>query len=449
MIRNTILALASTVLLLTAACGRSEAPNTPPPSGVAVAAPDGVTIDPAKIDAALAGFVARGQVAGISALVYKDGEEAYFGAFGQADPVQDRDMERDTIVQIFSMTKPITGVALMQLWEQDLFELDDPVSDYLPAFADAQVWTGNDADGNPIFAAPDRPITIADLTRHSAGFIGLGEQDTPAVEAMARLDPTSRDKTLAEFGELFPQVPLSYQPGTRWAYSDSVEVQALLVETLSGQPFDVYVRQNIFMPLGMNDTSWFVPEEKRDRMARAVATNPEGGFTPLSDADAFALPFNDLPFKGGGWGLSSTLDDYMKFALMLQNEGSLGSVRILRPETVALMATDHLPADVTDRMWLPGKGQVGFGIDFAVRIAPPAEPYENSGAVGEFFWDGAASTLFWVDPRNDVTAVLFVQLFPFDTIGLHKTFRDAVYAGSAAAAPEPEPNVPEAVPDGE
>ncbi len=174
-------------------------------------------------------------------------------------------------------------------------------------------------------------------------------------------------------------------------------------------------------------TRHFVPEGDRDRMAALYDRNDEEGLTRVPDEGAFAFNTNHWALTPGGFGLTSTLDDYMRFARMLVNEGEYEGVRILQPETVRLMATNHLPDSVTERSWLPSKGQVGFGIDFAVRVRPPVSAEENNGVVGEFFWDGAASTLFWVDPSNDLTAVLFVQLFPFDQVGLHKQFRDAVY----------------------
>jgi len=205
-------------------------------------------------------------------------------------------------------------------------------------------------------------------------------------------------------------------------------VQAALVERLAGQPFGEYVQANILTPLDMRDTGYYVPEEKRDRMTALYRREDKD--VPLEripDEEILGIYVQRKTLTPGGFGLTSTLDDYMRFARMLQNEGELDGVRILAPETVRLMATDHLPGTVEDRSWLPGKGQVGFGIDFAVRIAPPASAEENMGAVGEFFWDGAASTLFWVDPANDLAAVFFVQNLPFDGT-LHKDFRDAVYA---------------------
>jgi CubicO group peptidase (beta-lactamase class C family) len=380
----------------------------------------------ARIDSTLGGFIESGTLAGVSALVYEKGREVYYNAFGMADREAGVPMARNTLVQIFSMTKPITGVALMQLYEQGAFELDDQVSKYAPEFADLRVYAGEDASGTPILEAPHRAMTIRDLTRHTAGFANGG--NNPGVgPLLSEANPMDRTHTLAEMAERLAGVPLWFHPGERWEYGLSVDVQAFLVERLSGQPFDEYLREHILAPLGMTETRYFIPESDRDRFAALYQRSDDGTLTHVPDEDARSFNTNRWPLTPGGFGLTSTLDDYMRFARMLVNEGELDGVRILEPETVKLMATSHLSEDVEERSWLPSKGQVGFGIDFAVRVRPPASARENNGVVGEFFWDGAASTLFWVDPVNDLAAVLFVQLMPFDRVGLHKGFRDAVY----------------------
>jgi CubicO group peptidase (beta-lactamase class C family) len=247
----------------------------------------------------------------------------------------------------------------------------------------------------------------------------------------------NRSNTLTQMAERLGRVPLWFHPGERWAYGPSVDVQALVVERISGQPFDRYVQEHILTPLRMRETRYFVPESDRARFAASYQRSDSGVLTRQPDASAHSFNTGHWPLTPGGFGLTSTLDDYMRFARMLVNGGELDGVRILRPETVRLMATSQLSDSVTQRSWLPGKGQVGFGIDFAVRVRPPASAAENNGVVGEFFWDGAASTLFWVDPVNQLTAVLFVQLFPFDRIHLHKSFRDAVYGPYAPPAAAP------------
>lgn len=380
-----------------------------------------------RIDATLKNFIDSGKVAGVSALVFEKGKETYFGAFGNADRENNIPMDRNTIVRIFSMTKPVTGVALMTLYEKGLFQLDDPLSKYLPEFADMKVFAGKDANGNMILEPVKRPITIRDITRHTAGFAGTGTEDPALAELVRKTDAMNPRNTLSEMSKKLASLPLQFHPGDQWAYGNSVDVQAYLVEKISGKPFDQYLKETIFDPLGMNHTQYVVPENELPHFAAVYNRSDDGVLTRQPDAQANSFNTKNWALKPGGFGLTSTLDDYMKFARMLVNYGTLGSVHILKPETVKLMSTSQLSDTISKRMWLPSKGRVGFGIDFAVRTKPPADAAENNGVVGEFFWDGAASTLFWIDPKNELTAVLFTQLMPFDRVKLHKRFRDAVY----------------------
>lgn len=205
-----------------------------------------------------------------------------------------------------------------------------------------------------------------------------------------------------------------------------MDVQARLAERLSGKPYEQLLRERVLDPLAMHDTSYLVPEAKRSRMA-AIYNWQDEAFTREPVDARLTLNFEAWTLTPGGFGLASTIDDYMRFARMLVGGGEVDGVRILKSETVALMATDALSPQISDRSWLPSKGQVGFGIDFAVRHSPPASADEAAGAVGEFFWDGYANTLFWIDPRNDIAAVLFTQYVPPGGTGLHKAFRDAIY----------------------
>lgn len=433
--RSHLLALSFVLACAATAPARAAAP-TPASEGAAAVA----RIDPARIDRVLAGHVDSGKLPGVSALVYQDGREAYFGAFGQADREAGRPMARDTLAQIFSMTKPVTGVALMQLWEQGKFQLDDPVAKHLPEFAGIRVYAGTDVRGQPLLEAPERAPTIRDLMRHTAGLVEGGGAQGPVGALYRKADPENLDHSLAEEVRRIAGVPLLYHPGTRWVYSPSVDVQARLVEVLSGQPFDAYLQQHVFDPLRMHDTRYTLREADRPRMAALYLRSDDGAMTRVPDAEALKLNGRRRALTPGGWGLVSSLDDYMRFARMLLEGGELDGVRLLQPATIRLMASDALPAQVgiNDRSWLPGKGQVGFGIDFAVRTASPAGAKEASGEVGEFFWDGAANTLFWVDPVNRIAAVLFAQWLPPGTMPLHKAFRDAVYADdTSAAAPRP------------
>jgi len=380
-----------------------------------------------RIDSTLKSFVDSGKVAGVSALIFENNKEVYFNAFGMADREANVPMDRSTLVRIFSMTKPVTGTALMKLYEQGAFKLDDPLAKYAPEFENMKVYKGMDASGKMILEPAKRPITIRDITRHTAGFAVNVDTATVFGKLIKDTDAMNRKNTLSEMAKKLGSLPLAFHPGDQWAYGPSVDVQAFLVERISGKPFDTFLQENIFDPLKMTQTRFVIPATDTAKLAASYRRSDEGVLTRIPDSDADLFYFQAWPMTPGGWGLTAPIDDYNRFAQMLVNEGSLDNVTVLKPETVKLMATSHLSDSVTERMWLPSKGQVGFGVDFAVRLRPPASKDENNGTVGEFFWDGAASTLFWVDPTNELTAVLFVQLMPFDRVKLHKNFRDAIY----------------------
>jgi CubicO group peptidase (beta-lactamase class C family) len=421
--------IACTILLALAACDTDDS-AVPAETGSA----DGPSklVDPARLEAALGGFVDRGELIGVSGLVYEDGAEAWFGAYGMADREAERPMRRDTLVRIYSMTKPLTGVVLMTLYEEGLFELDDPLAKHLPEFADIQVYAGEE-DGEVRLRAPSRPPTVRDVLRHTAGFASESD-DSWVGERFREADPMNIENTLEQMAVKLASVPLLYEPGTRWLYGVSVDVQARLVEVLGGKPYEVMLHERVLDPLVMTETQYTLRPEQLDSISALYERQPDGSFTRTPDERSLGFNTRDWPMTPGGWGLTSTLDEYMRFARMLLNGGELDGVRILQPETIALMATDAMPSDVTDKSWLPNKGQVGFGIDFAVRVAPPVDQAEASGAVGEFFWDGAANTLFWVDPANDIAAVLFNFYMPFGKTEIQKEFRDAVYYGDETAS---------------
>lgn len=411
--------------LLPMAAAAMIAGATPAPAQTSVEPGTRFRIDKARIDKALAEMVSSNRAAGVSALVWKDGREVYFHATGLADREANRPMRRDTLVQIYSMTKPVTGVALMQLWEQGKFGLDDPLSRYLPEFATMLVQDGTGADGQPLWRPASRPVTVRDILRHTAGF-AYGGGDTAAEKAFAAAEPLALTNTLTEFGHRISHVPLIFEPGTQWRYSAAVDVQALLVERLTGEKFEDYVQAHVLKPLGMTQTGWSPPQDYLQRLAATYILGKDGKLVREDEKVMHAFNFPKPAMTMGGAGLVAPIDDYMRFARMLVNSGTLDGARILKPSTVRLMSTNQLDARVTEKQWLPSKGNVGFGIDFAVRIGRPVNAEENRGALGEFFWDGAATTLFWVDPANKLTAVFFVQTKPFQT-SLIRDIRRAVY----------------------
>lgn len=389
-------------------------------------------IDKTRIDRMLASMVADGRAVGVSALVWKDGREAYYGERGLADREGNKPFRRDALVQIWSMTKPVTGVALMQLWEQGKFRLDDPLARYLPEFATMMVQDGTDKDGKPLWRAASRSITIRDILRHTAGF-AYGGGPTAAHAEFFGADPLNLDNDLARFGRRLARVPLLAEPGTEWHYSAAVDVQALLVEHLSGMKFADYVRTRIFEPLKMREAAWHQPMDRLPRLA-ATYVKQDGKFDRQADEMTRRVNFPGAKLTMGGAGIVAPIDDYMRFARMLLNGGELDGARILKPATIRLMATDQLDPAIKEREWLMGKIDGGFGFDFAVRTARPGAPDRNRGAVGEFFWDGMASTLFWVDPANRMAVVFFTQTLPFDGT-LHTDIRKAVYGADYLGPP--------------
>lgn len=420
--------------VVTALAGLMLAATVPPPALAQERPPatEALRLDKARIDRMLSSMIADGRAIGVSALVWKDGREAYYGERGLADREGGKPFRRDTLVQIWSMTKPVTGVALMQLWEQGKFRLDDPLARYLPDFANPLVQDGTDKDGKPLWRPANRPITIRDILRHTAGF-AYGGGPTAAHAAFFGADPLNLDNDLAKFGRRLARVPLLADPGTEWHYSAAVDVQALLVERLSGMKFADYVRTRIFEPLKMREAAWHQPMDRLPRLA-ATYVKQDGKFNRQADEMTRRPNFPGAKLTMGGAGIVAPIDDYMRFARMLLNGGELDGARILKPATIRLMATDQLDPAIKEREWLMGKIDGGFGFDFAVRTARPGAPDRNRGAVGEFFWDGMASTLFWVDPANHLAAVFFTQTIPFDAT-LHTDIRKAVYGADYLGPP--------------
>lgn len=423
--RRTMVTALTSVMLATAVPAPAMAQEHP-------ASTEALRIDKDRIDTMLATMVAGGRAVGVSALVWKDGHEVYYGERGLADREGNKPFRRDTLVQIWSMTKPVTGVALMQLWEQGKFRLDDPLARYLPEFATMMVQDGADKDGKPLWRPASRPITIRDILRHTAGF-AYGGGPTAAHAEFFGADPLNLDNDLAKFGRRLARVPLLADPGTEWHYSAAVDVQALLVEHLSGMKFADYVRTRIFEPLKMREAAWHQPMDRLPRLA-ATYVKQNGKFARQADEMTRRPNFPGARLTMGGAGIVAPIDDYMRFARMLLNGGELDGARILKPATIRLMATDQLDPAIKEREWLTGKIDGGFGFDFAVRTARPDKPERNRGAVGEFFWDGMASTLFWVDPANRLAAVFFTQTIPFDAT-LHTDIRKAVYGADYLGPP--------------
>jgi CubicO group peptidase (beta-lactamase class C family) len=377
-------------------------------------------------------YIDAGKVSGTLTLVARHGHIAYFEPQGHLELERARPMQRDTIFRIYSMTKPVTSVALMMLYEHGLFQLDDPVHTFIPSWQHLRVYVSGN---HPTFITrpTERPMTIRDLLTHTSG-LTYGFVERTNVDAAYRklgvANMTGTGYTLQDMVDQLAELPLEFSPGTGWNYSVSTDVVAYLVEILSGQPFDAYLRDHIFAPLGMNDTSFLISDDQLPRLAHCYALQPDGGLA-LFDAPETS-EFRQGNFWSGGGGLLSTAEDYFRFATMLLNRGELDGVRLLSRKTLEFMTTNHLPGG-QDLAALVGAGMfseaayngVGFGLGFSVMQAPTRT--QVIGSPGEFAWGGFASTAFWVDPVEDMIVIFMTQLVPSSAYPLRRELRVLTY----------------------
>jgi CubicO group peptidase (beta-lactamase class C family) len=380
-------------------------------------------IEQSRLDAIAADLQARvdaGKLSGVVAMVAKNGKVQMNQAFGYQNVEDKVPMTTDSIFRIFSMTKPVTGTALMILHDEGKFQLSDPVEKYIPELANLQVFTGENADGSMATEAADHPMTIRELVSHTGGLMYVPPLSSgPVASAYIKAGILGRDTTLAQQIPKLGDIPLGYQPGTQWVYSISVDVQGYLVEVLSGQPFDVFLKERIFDPLGMVDTSFYVTSDKASRLARQYMPAKEGGLT-RTDTGAF---LQKPAFFSGGGGLTSTASDYMKFAQMHLNGGILNGTRILSEDAVQIMRSNQLPANLSGIANIyPGNV---FGVDFA--IVDDSAKF-NGAPKGTHWWWGIAGSWFWIDP---VENVVFVGMIQNDdilySIQLHGAMRNLMY----------------------
>lgn len=378
-------------------------------------------------------YIDAEKLTGTLTLVARQGRIAYFEPQGHLEVEHQRPMQRDTIFRIYSMSKPITSVALMMLYEQGLFQLDDPVHRLIPSWEKLRVFVSGN---HPTFvtAPPERPMTIRDLLTHTSG-LTYGFMERTNVDAAYRSlrigDSTKPDHTLQNMIDTLGQLPLEFSPGTRWNYSVSTDVLGYLVEVLSGQRYDVYLRDHIFQPLGMHDTGFTIAEAQQERFACNYQRQPDGRLQ-LIDTPANS-DYRTCTFFSGGGGLVSTAGDYFRFTAMLRNQGELDGVRLLGRKTIELMTMNHLPGG-QDLTHLAQAGMftetayagVGFGLGFSVMLDPTRA--QILGSPGEYAWGGAASTAFWVDPVEDLIVIFMTQLMPSSAYPLRRELRTLTYA---------------------
>lgn len=398
--------LATCLLLLT---GIAHADTNWPTNadGAEAAGFSAQTID--RLDAAMEKVVADNDVAGMVWLLVKDGKIATYDSAGYASIEDQRPMTKDTLFRIYSMTKPITGVAMMMLHEQGLWDLDDPVSKHIPEFANLEVLLSYDEAGNIELAPLQRQPTMRELLNHSAGFgYGLSGND-PVNNAFRDLEVLASPDLNALVSKV-ADIPLLYQPGEQWVYSVAVDIQGYIVEKLSGQRFGEFLAEHLYEPLGMNDTAFFVSEEDRERFADVYRWDRDESKlmrnAPRKDRPGY-LDADRL--ESGGGGLVSTTHDYARFLQMLVNGGELDGQRIISQESVDIMRTNSLRDGLLlrggdDR---PGQAGQGFGVDFAVIFDPDAARSEQSA--GTYYWSGAAGTWFWIDPVHDMFWIGMIQ----------------------------------------
>ena len=350
------------------------------------------------LSGAMQAQVAEQKLAGIATLVWQDGEVIHRQNDGFQNVESQTPLADDTIYKIFSLTKPITGTALLMLFDEGKFNLDDPVENYLPEMHDLRVELPGYPDKALETEPAHHPITIRELMTHTAGFSYGRFSQSHTDSLYVSEDIQNIDTTLADMMTKLSGIPLRQQPGTQWHYSISVDVQARLVEVLSGMAFDEFLQQRIFTPLGMVDTGFYVPESKQDRFALSY-TPTESGLQPFPNQAWLSKP----TFLNGGGGLVSTMDDYLRFARMLLNEGELDGVRLLKPETVRMMRSDQLPAGVDGPNWAPGNT---FGLNVAVvndSVAAEHLPVDT------YWWWGIHGPWMWVDPTNRIITLGMMQ----------------------------------------
>ncbi len=355
-----------------------------------------------RITQAMEASVGKGHLAGAIGVVARKGKIAYWEAVGMADKEAGKPMADDTIFRIYSMTKPIVGVALMTLYEEGKFALRDPVKNHIPELGDLEVWI--DGTGVP----SEREMTVQDLMRHTSGMT-YGLFGDSAVDKMyTEANILGGNKSVAGFIAKLAKLPLKHQPGSAWEYSVSVDVQGRLIEVLSGMDLATFMKERIFDPLDMRDTSFRMTAEKADRFVQIYEKSKDKKQivpAPKSRTDRY---YDDTKWYSGGGGLVSTTRDYLRFCQMMLNGGELDGARILSRKTVDLMTIDHLAS--VPRASSISRAGYGFGLDFAVHI-DPAESGLN-GSAGEYNWGGLAGTIFWIDPAEELIGLYMIQMLP-------------------------------------
>ncbi|QWG25282.1 beta-lactamase family protein [Bradyrhizobium sediminis] len=401
--RGRLVAAALALLLLTVVVRPNIATAESPPADRSSFSPDKLT----RVGEFIRNEVATGKIAGAVMLIQQHGRPVFFESFGVRDVESGRPMTADTIFRIYSMSKAVTSVAAMLLVEDGKLGLDDPVSKYIPGFADVKVGVERrDESGKPVlvYEPANRPITVKDLLRHTSGLTYGFYGDSAVRKRYANSDLFDGDFDNAAFAERIARLPLAEQPGTSWDYGHSTDVLGRVIEVASGQSLFAFEKQRLLDPLGMTETAFHLADEaKPPRIAQPMPNDRFGG--PVA---GIRDPMLQRRWESGGAGMVGTIGDYARFAQMLLNGGTLDGRRYLKSETIALMTSDHIGPETgiaRDQFYFPGETS-GFGLGFAVRTSVPPN---TSWPLGEFRWDGAGGTFFFIDPRDDMFAIFMVQ----------------------------------------
>ncbi len=374
-------------------------------------------------------YLDAGKLPGATIFVARHGKVAYCKTFGLRDMEANQPMQTDTILRFYSMTKPITAVAVLMLYEEGCFQLDDPVTEFIPGIKDLRVYVsgeGDDMATEPLC----QPMTLHHLLTHTSGLTyGFGEEGPiPELYQRHHTDFDDQDGPLEAVVERLAQIPLQFQPGKRWNYGVSFDVLGRVVEVVSGQPLDRFFQERIFKPLNMVDTGFAVPQDQLHRFAALYERTEEKSLSLLEAPGDSTLIDTVETFSGGG-GLVSTLGDYFRFAEMMRRKGELDGVRLLGRKTVEYMTCNHLPGDLAD-MGQPVFTEtsyegIGFGLGVSVMLNPAKA--KVMGSPGEYAWGGYASTAFWVDPQEDMTVIFLTQLIPSSAYQIRRQLRVLTY----------------------
>jgi CubicO group peptidase (beta-lactamase class C family) len=432
--RRTRLWLAAVSALAVTAHAQTPAPSAAKPAGARTGAtaaadpawPQAAVADPTKLgftkagldalDARLKQAVADGDTAGMTYILIRNGQVADFKSIGKQTP--DQPMALDSLFRIYSMSKPITGVAMMQLYEQGKWQLDDPIAKHAPELAGLKELTwGPDgkavigADGKAVLTSPKKPPTMRQLMSHTAGF-GYGLAGDDPVNKAFRDERVLGSQNLDEMMKKIVAIPLLYEPGTKWSYSVAVDIQGYLVQKMSGQKFGDYLKAHVTGPIGMTDTAFYVTPDRKPRFTDVYHWDRDQNKLVMNAVRTDRGGFEDpMRLESGGGGLVGSTHDYARFCQMFLNHGEIGGKRLLKPETVKLMAQNHiggLTVAVDGTRPQPGAEAVRFGLDFAVYVDPKTAglPFGN----GTYYWGGAAGTWFWIDPVNDLAFIGMIQM---------------------------------------